>query len=163
MSEYKTINIDDIADQGAQVPDGTYTYRLKDTKGTESKSKLPMVIAEFEVTKGEYEGFTTPIFFCLLKKDGTPNTVTILEFKRILANAESPLPKGFGFPLDAEAASKIFKKYLGSKKVTGTVTQDGKYQRLKITGPAVSVQTLDDDTDFDEQFDDAIDSGSFDF
>ena len=153
MADYQTIDIDSIADNGATVPEGTYTYRLKDTKGTESKSKLPMVIAEFEVTKGEFEGFTTPIFFCLLKKDGTPNTVTILEFKRILTNIENPLPKGFCFPLDADAAAKILKKYVGNKKITGTVTQDGKYQRLKITGPAVNVQTLGDDTQFDEDFD----------
>ena len=153
MAEYQTINIDEIADNGATVPEGTYTYRLKDTKGTTVKfTDRPLVIAEFEVTKGEFEGFTTPIFFALLKKDGTPNTVTILEFKRILANIGTPLPKGFGFPLDGDAAAKLLKKFIGSRKVIGTVTQDGNYQRLKITGPAVTVETVEDDVEFDEDF-----------
>jgi hypothetical protein len=157
MSNYQTIDIDSIADQGAQVPDGTYTFRLKEAKGSDKKV---MVIAEFEVVSGEYEGFTATKFFLLVNKD-QPFALGILDYKKTLVAAEKSLEKGYPFPLDSAAAAKLFTKKMGNTKVTGTVKteknkRDGKeYSRIIITGVAHAVQTVDEDVDFDaETFED---------
>lgn len=154
MSNYETINIDEIADQGAKAPDGIYTFQLKEAKGSDKKV---MVIAEFEITKGEYEGFTATSFFLLVNKD-KPFHLGIGEFKRLLVTAGVALEPGFMFPLDSNAAATLLAKRLGNKKLTGKVSseknkKDGKtYQRLTITGLATSASGVSEE-EFEELFD----------
>jgi hypothetical protein len=157
MGEYQTINIDEIADQGAKVEDGTYTFRLKEAKGSDKKI---MTIAEFEVTSGGFEGFTATKFFLLVNGDKGPFNLGILDVKKTLAAIGKPLEAGYPFPLDGEAVAKLLTKRFGNMKVTGVVatTTNKKTQKsfsgLTIIEPymgeAEEVQEFDED--FSEGF-----------
>ena len=151
MADYQTVNIDDIVDKGGQPDDGDYIFRLKDVKGKESKSGNPMVIVEFEVVEGDFEGFSIADFF-VLTTGGKPFPLGIISLKKLLIAAEHPLEAGFPFPLDAEAvAAIVYERLSGVKLVGQAVTtknkKDGKmYQRPVITGLAEESEY--DDFDF---------------
>ena len=157
MADYKTINIDEIADQGAQVPDGVYTFRLKDVKGSDKKN---MTIAEFEVVSGEFEGFASTKFFLLEKEDKgvvKPFNLGILDVKKTLAAIEKPLEAGYPFPLDGEAIAKILTKRFGNMKVVGEIKttknkKTGKeFSGLYITGPYIG-GAAEEVEDFDDAY-----------
>jgi hypothetical protein len=167
MAQYQTVDIDTIADQGARVEDGTYTFRLKEAKGSDKKV---MTIAEFEVVSGEFEGFTATKFFLLInknKKTGNeePFSLGILDVKKSLAAIGKPLEPGFPFPLDGEAVAKLLTKRFGNMKVTGVVattknkTTQKEFSGLTITGPAIQT-VVEDVEEFEDQNSDEYDYAS---
>jgi hypothetical protein len=161
-STYETIRIDEISDVGAIVPDGRYTARLVDAQGKMSSNPTnpnPMVIATFEIMKGEYEGLETSKFYVLnvSRKNGKVYAGGIMDFKKTCAAVGRPLAPGFAFPLDKEAAARLLQKTLNGLSLDITVKsevskKDGKnYTRVNVNGLATAgVQTVDDDAEFEE-------------
>jgi hypothetical protein len=158
---YETVRLDEISDIGAVVPDGRYTARLTGAEGKMSKAETPnpMVVANFEILKGEHEGLESSKFFVLnvSRKNGKVYAGGIMDFKRTLANVGKPLPTGYAFPLDKDAAANLLVKSLKGMNLDISIkseknTKDGKtYSRLQVNGLASGgVETVDDDNEFDD-------------
>lgn len=145
MSQYESINIEDISDIGAIVPDGTYTWRLQSVEGKSSKAGNPMVVATFEVAEGEHEGLTTTKFLVLIGKAGKPNMPGLSDFKKILLNS-GRAGKNLAIPLDPDAAAKLLErtltttaKYVGEKGTDVNKKDGKKYQRFTLVGPKTNI------------------------
>ena len=160
---YETVSISSISDVGAEAPDGTYVIRLVEAKGKMSKAvePNPMVIADFEILEGEYEGLEISKFFVLnvSRKNGKVYAGGIMDFKKTLENVGRPLAKSFPFPLDKDVAANLLTKNLKGLKLNATKTsevskKDGKqYSRLQITGLATpNVEEVEDVEEFDEEY-----------
>jgi hypothetical protein len=163
MGKYESVNIDDISNQGAEVEDGEYVLRFAAYKALTSKSaaKSPMVVIDFDVLEGKFEGFQVgdlSVLNAMTDKSGRTQYLAVSKWKAQMALIGKPFPKGFAFPLDGEAAGKALSRMLGNQRLAATVIsevskKDGKtYRRVKITGLAPAASTVEDvdDQDFDD-------------
>lgn len=163
---YETINISDISDIGATIPNGKgYILRINEVKALKASAKgHPMFIADYEVVSGEYEGFTVGDLTVLnvTRKNGKVYASGIMKWKRQLAAVGKPLGPDFPFPADSEVASGIIYKALKGLKLKANVdsdvvtkTVDGKevvkeYKRVEIMGVARGVvEEVEDFEEFD--------------
>lgn len=129
MEATPTVNIDEIVGAGSRVPAGRYAAKLIAVEGKESKKQKPMIEARFEIQEGDQAGSDLLAFYSLIvmapKKAGQkPFAPGIVEMKTAFAAAGAPLPAGFGFPLEPNAAAKVFAKSLGKKLLDIAVLEE---------------------------------------
>jgi len=154
------INIDEISSITDRLPVGRgYIARLGEAQGKKSRSGSDMVEATWEIQKGPYVGTDAKTFYSLIVKKSPKNGKTyafgISEMKRLFAAIGKPLPASFGFPLNADAAAKLFATKLKGVSVElaafeeedrkGELDDNGnikKYTRIKVIGPASTLAAI---------------------
>jgi hypothetical protein len=164
MAKYDSVNIDDISNQGAVVPDGEYNVTYSSYKPLTSKAaSLPMVVVTFDVVEGPFEGFEVDdlsVLNAFVDKTGKKRYFAVEKWKVAMAAIGKPFAKGFSFPLDGEAAGKMLAEQLKGLHLAAEVKsevskKDQKtYRRLIIKGlaPQSEAETVSEE-DFEGEFD----------
>ena len=127
MPNQTTIDIDSIVNTGSFLRDGRYTAHLQSVEGKQSKAGKPMVVVSFVVDKpDEHAGLEGQIYFSLAvtEKDGRVFAGGVAEAKRSFASIGKPLPAKYAFPLDPDAAAKLFASKLKSVSLDVVVSKE---------------------------------------
>lgn len=120
----QAINIDEISDIGAILPNGRYVAKLTAVNPKEGiDGGAGTVEAVWEVLEGEHEGTDIRIWYGLkITKNTKGDKVRyyapgISQMKAEFNNVGSPLPPGFPFPTDVTAAARLYAQHMIVTKV----------------------------------------------
>jgi hypothetical protein len=144
MSEFKKINLADLASTFEPIPDGEYEIRLTDIDPTVSAAGNDMIKATYTITKGPHKGSEILQWYVLkvTEKNGKLSCMGLSQMASIFKKIGVPEASYKVLDPEKTAAGRLFKKLVEGKTMEAFVTNEQRKDDPNKTSTRVNITGL---------------------